>query len=53
MKTVFNNFPQISVILDLILPFALYWALTSQNNALIWLFMGMIVLSRLLIVVKI
>ena len=39
-----------SVLLDILLPFLLYYAMTSHNQILSWLLMGIVVIIRVLLV---
>ncbi len=40
-----------SVLLDILLPFLLYYAMTSHNQILSWLFVGIVVTIRVLLVI--
>ena len=39
-----------SVLSDILLPFLLYYAMTSHNQILSWLFVGIVVIIRVLLV---
>jgi len=39
-----------SILLDILLPFLLYYAMTNHNQILSWLFVGIVVIIRVMLV---
>jgi len=45
------NLSRISIAADLVIPFALYYAMVNQSNIIAWILLGIVVMTRLVLVI--
>ncbi len=52
-KSILNsaNISRISIAVDIMIPFALYYAMINNSHVIAWVFLGIVVMTRLALVI--
>ena len=45
------NISRISIAADIVIPFALYYSMTNNSHVIAWVFLGIVVMTRLALVI--